>query len=79
MITFEPIGVIRTPYQRFYDAPRQPGVDEVVDSSVVELLPGKNYEQALQDLDGCDRIWLVVHFHQAQTWKPKVLPPRGRT
>lgn len=79
MITLDPIGYIRTPYQRFYDTPRQPGVHETLDRSYVELLPGNNYEQALQDLEGCDRIWLVVHFHQAHTWKPKVLPPRGRT
>lgn len=79
MITFEPIGFIRTPYQRFYDTPRQPGVEDIVDRSYIELLPGNNYEQAVQDLQGCERIWLVVHFHQALSWKPKVLPPRGRT
>lgn len=78
MITLEPIGYVRTPYKRFYDAPRQPGIDDLLDVSVVELLPGMNFEQALHDLEGCDRIWLITHFHQAPTWKPKVLPPRGR-
>jgi tRNA-Thr(GGU) m(6)t(6)A37 methyltransferase TsaA len=79
MLTLEPIGIIRTPYTRFYDTPRQPAVDQLVDDSIVELLPGRNYEQAVHDLEGCDRIWLVVFFHLAGTWKPKVLPPRGRT
>lgn len=79
MITLEPIGVVRTPFQRFYDTPRQPAVGELVDESFVELFAGKNYEQAVEDLEGCERIWLVVHFHRATTWKPKVLPPRGRS
>lgn len=78
MITLEPIGLVHTPYHRFYDTPRQPGADAVVDESYVELFGGHNYEQALEDLQGCQRIWLVVYFHRATTWKPKVLPPRGR-
>ncbi len=79
MYTIEPIGFVHTPYKRFYDTPRQPGVDQIIDDSRVELLPGRNYEQALHDLEGCERIWLVVYFHGSGAWKPKVLPPRGRT
>lgn len=78
MITLEPIGLVHTPYHRFYDTPRQPGVDALVDESYVELFSGNNYEQALEDLAECERIWLVVYFHLATSWKPKVLPPRGR-
>lgn len=78
LITLEPIGVIRTPFLQKYDAPRQPGIDAEPDVSVVELYPNKNYEQALEDLAGCERIWLVVWFDRATGWKPKVLPPRGR-
>ena len=78
MITLEPIGLVHTPYHRFYDTPRQPGIDALVDESYVELFAGHNYEQAVEDLRGCQRIWLVVYFHLATTWKPKVLPPRGR-
>ena len=33
--------------------------------------------QALEDLKGIQRIWLVFHFHLAQNWKSKVFPPRG--
>lgn len=79
LITLEPIGVIRTPFLRKYDAPRQPGVGAESDVSVVELFPHKNFEQALEDLAGCERIWLVSWFDRAIGWKPKALPPRGRT
>lgn len=79
LIVIEPIGVIHTPFQRKYDAPRQPGVDADSDLSIVRLHPQRNYEQALDDLDGCERIWLVVWFDRVSGWKPKVLPPRGRT
>ncbi len=78
-ITLEPIGLIRTPYTTPYEAPRQPRVDTRVDDARVVLLPHRNYEQALGDLDGCDRIWLITYFDRAAGWKPRVLVPRGRT
>lgn len=78
-IVYEPIGILHSPFKRLYDAPRQPRIDVVADTSYVELIAGRNFEQALQDLRGCDRIWLIVHFHNVKSWKPKVLPPRGRT
>ena len=45
--------------------------------NVLELVPGKNYEQALQDLAGCERVWLLWWFHKNTTRRPLVLPPRG--
>ena len=41
------------------------------------LEPGNNYEQALEDLDGFEKIWLIYQFDRNTNWKPKVLPPRG--
>lgn len=43
----------------------------------LELLPGCNYEQALQDLAGMERVWLLWWFHRNDNWRPLVLPPRG--
>jgi len=77
-IEFEAIGIIRTPYRNKYDAPRQPHVDSRVDDATVELLPHRNFEQALRDIDGCDRIWLITFFDRAHGWKPLVLTPRDR-
>lgn len=73
----EPIGVIHTPYRSKYDAPRQPNVDERVDDAVIELAQHRNFEQALQDLDGFSHIWVIAWFDRATQWKPLVLPPRS--
>ncbi len=43
----------------------------------MELLPDCGYEQALQDLAGFERIWLLSWFHRNANWRPLVLPPRG--
>jgi tRNA-Thr(GGU) m(6)t(6)A37 methyltransferase TsaA len=72
-----PIGILRSPYVNKYDAPRQPGVDERIDLAHIDLEPHHNFEQALQDLDGFERIWILSWFHRADAWKPKVLPPRS--
>lgn len=76
-LTFQPIGVIRTPFTDRYRAPRQPGADSAPAVGVIELEPRRNFEQALEDLAGFERIWIVSWFHRNKTWKPKVLPPRG--
>ncbi len=79
-LTIQPIGVITSPYTDKYDAPRQPGVDGKHNESIITLMPHCNFEQALEDLDGFERIWLISWFHRNSSWKPKVLPPRsGRT
>lgn len=54
-------------------APSQPQAAE----GVIELRPG--LEPALDDLAGFSRIWLIWWFHKNATWRPKVLPPQGRT
>lgn len=72
-----PIGVLRSPYVNKYDAPRQPGVDERADIAHIDLEPHRNFEQALQDLEGFERIWIIAWFHRAEAWKPMVLPPRS--
>lgn len=71
-----PIGFIRTGKRVKFQARHQPAEDEA-ECNVLELLPGANYEQALQDVDGFDRVWLLWWFHRNDTWRPRVLPPRG--
>jgi len=45
----------------------------------VKIVLNKNYnfEQAIEDLNGFDYIWLIWWFNKNSTWKPKVRPPRG--
>lgn len=59
-----------------FEARHQPA-DGDEETNVLELLPGANYEQALKDVAGFDRVWLLWWFHRNETWRPLVLPPRG--
>ena len=43
----------------------------------ITLLEGQNFEQALEDLAGMEKIWLLYWFDRNPNWKPKVLVPRG--
>src|SRR4051812_12727895 len=76
-LTLHPIGIIHTPFTDRYRAPRQPGAEREAAEGRIVLFAGKNFEQALEDLSGFEKIWIVFWFHQNKTWKPKVLPPRG--
>jgi len=57
-----PIGVIHTPFACASDAPIQASRAEEAEG-VVELFP--EFAQALRDLDGFDRIWLIYWFDRA--------------
>lgn len=72
----EPIGYFHAQEEARYALPRQPGVNRDNSGKIV-LNPQKNFEQALEDLAGFERIWVVFWFHKNENWKPKVLPPRG--
>lgn len=75
-LTLQPIGYIRTQKQLKFHARHQPEESEA-ELNVLELLPDCRYEEALQDLAGFSRIWLLWWFHRNTEWRPKVLPPRG--
>ena len=36
-----------------------------------------NFETALADLEGVERIWIIFVFDRVKGWKPKVRPPLG--
>lgn len=72
-----PIGVFRSSPCTRYALPRQAGL-KPCNKGWVELVPGQNFEMALQDLEGFDRIWLIFIFHDSRDyWRPKVMPPRS--
>ncbi len=75
-LTLKPIGFIRTEKRVKFQALHQPAEGEA-ECNVLELLPGSNFEHALQDIEGFDRVWLLWWFHRNETWRPLVLPPRG--
>jgi len=70
-----PIGFFYSNEQERYSVSRQPGVI-VGNRGIIRLNRGYNFEQALEDLEGFDRIWIIYRFHRNHTWKPKVQPPR---
>lgn len=75
-LTLAPIGVLRTPFLDRVSAPRQPAAAAGVPGTI-HLFPGRDFEHALEDLDGWEYIWVVFWFHLNTGWRPKVLPPRS--
>ena len=72
---FKAIGVLRGGGKFPQQAPRQ-GI-YARNEGFIELFPHCNYEQALEDLAGFERIWILFVFDRNHSWKPKVLPPYG--
>ena len=75
-LVITPIGYITTPHITRADAPHQPE-SVAATEGLIDLLPGHNFEQALDDLEGIEKIWLIYWFDRNPNWKPKVLVPRG--
>lgn len=71
-----PIGYVQTGKRHKFDAPHQPNPNEAEQNQIV-LEEGRQFDLAIQDLDGFERIWLIFWFHKNQNWRPRVLPPRG--
>ncbi len=74
---FHPIGVLSSPRRNRYDVPRQGVLDDTHEARVL-LHEGQNFEQAIDDLRGFERIWLLYVFHRNEGWKPRVQVPRHR-
>jgi tRNA-Thr(GGU) m(6)t(6)A37 methyltransferase TsaA len=75
--TFEPIGVIRSPYKEKFGIPRQSSLVRAARSQL-ELLPPYNQRDAVRGLEGFSHIWIEFVFHQTahRGWTPLVRPPR---
>lgn len=75
-LTLRPIGFIATHKRVKFQALHQPA-EAQPERNVLELLPEPGYQQALRDLAGFSRVWLLWWFHRNTSWRPLVLPPRG--
>jgi len=75
-LSLSPIGYLRSTDQLKFAVPHQPlgGADK---KHIIELNSGNNFEAALRDLSGFERVWLIWWFHRNSTWRPCVMPPRG--
>lgn len=74
-IVLKPIGYLKSDLVYRYETPRQ-GILAGENISVIELQPHQNFEQAVSQLDGFERIWVIYQFHLNNNWKPLVNPPR---
>lgn len=72
-IKFQPIGVVRSPFQEQQGTPIQPVYAQNARGKVEIFEP---YREAMKDLEGFSRVWLIYYFDRAKTWKPMVMPYR---
>ena len=75
-ISMSPIGVVRSELYERADAARQPAAARGVVGRI-ELLPGGEFEHALQDLERWSHLWIIFCFHLNSHWRAKVAPPRS--
>jgi tRNA (adenine37-N6)-methyltransferase len=79
-LTLEPIGYVRSALATKVEAARQPRARSSAGAAGrIELLPGRNFEHALSDLEQWQYIWVLYWFDRNDGWRPKVLPPRSRS
>lgn len=69
-----PIGTFFGDAVYKYDAPRQGRLFAGHPGRIV-LNAGCNFEMALRDLDGFERIWVLFQFHENEGWRPTTRPP----
>ncbi len=77
VLSVTPIAYVRADKALKFDTPHQP-IDGATERSTIEFVKGHNYEHALDSLAGFERVWLIWWFDRNTTWRPMVLPPRGK-
>jgi tRNA-Thr(GGU) m(6)t(6)A37 methyltransferase TsaA len=77
-LVLQPIGFVRSPFHAPAEAPRQPASGRHVEARI-ELVPGRGFEFALEDIATWRFLWVLFWFHRAEGWRAKVRPPRSRT
>jgi tRNA-Thr(GGU) m(6)t(6)A37 methyltransferase TsaA len=70
-VTLSAIGLIHTPFKEQTGTPIQPRFAKDAEG-LVEVFPP--YMEALADVDGFERIWLLFLLDRSKPWKPRVIP-----
>jgi tRNA (Thr-GGU) A37 N-methylase len=68
-LTVEPIGYVCAALATKVEAARQPRAAAGVPARI-QLLPGRNFEHALADLDVWTHIWVLFWFDRNASWRP---------
>lgn len=75
MFSLHPIAHFASNLIEKRDLPRQGSLAEGNRGAIL-FSSQSHFEQALEDLQGIERIWVLFWMHQAIGWNPKVRPPR---
>jgi len=75
VISLNPIAYFHSTFHEKADAPRQ-GALSTDNIGVIRFLPKNNFEAALEDLEGMEKIWVLFWMDRVSRWKVKVQPPR---
>ncbi len=70
-MTYEPIGVIHSPYKKRQGMPIQPAGASGVRGRVEVF---EAHREGLKDLDGFSHIILLYHFHRSKGYSLRVIP-----
>lgn len=76
-LSLRAIAHIRSDFSSKFGVPRQSGLVDELESTVVFEPPFRN-DEALRGLEGFSHLWLIWAFHQTsgRRWSPTVRPPR---
>lgn len=74
LITLTPVAYFKSEVNEKADMPRQGSLAD--HAGVICFLPGHNFEQALEDLEGMEKIWVLFWMDRVSHFKPKIQPPR---
>ena len=76
-ITITPIAVMHSDFKSKFGIPRQSGLVEQLQSTIV-FEPAFRNPDALRGIEAFSHLWLIWQFSQAvrQDWSPTVRPPR---
>jgi tRNA-Thr(GGU) m(6)t(6)A37 methyltransferase TsaA len=77
VLSLEPIGLVRSPYRRRFGTPQQAAAADSDAEAVLELDAARIPEEALADLEGVERIWILSWLDRGRGWAPTVRTPRG--
>ena len=73
VLALRPIGVVHSPHTEPAGTPIQPRYAADCHGEV-EVDPA--YEEALDDIDGFERIWLIYWLHRSRPYRAKIVPFR---
>ncbi|MEX0595182.1 MAG: tRNA (N6-threonylcarbamoyladenosine(37)-N6)-methyltransferase TrmO [Candidatus Paceibacterota bacterium] len=75
-LIINPLGHVKNGHNVKFKAGHQPESSNA-SYSIIQLRDKQGFEDALKDLEGFDRIWLIFWFDKNPNWRSLVLPPRG--